>query len=104
MKLHGDGTASDLIVVMQESLMLAPYQPSAAAANYSMGLAMGGGGQQLAVQLIWLLFLVGWSLAFAVPVCGVLHMLGVLHPWPGLAPPWRFEPAVSFPISSTCLS
>ena len=65
-----------LVAVLQDLLALAPSKPSAAAANFSRGLAMGGDGQQLAVQLVGLLSLVCWTLVFTVPVCGVLHLAG----------------------------
>lgn len=39
---------------------------------------MGGNGQQLVVQLLWLVSIVCWSLLFTVPVCVVLQALGIL--------------------------
>lgn len=60
-----------------------PSLPTTVAVQSSRGLTMGGYGQQLAVQIAWLLFIVCWSLTFTIPVCMVLRVLGVL-PWIGM--------------------
>lgn len=66
-----------------------PSLPTPASAMFSSGLAMGGSGEQLVVQVLWLLFVVGWSLLVTVPVCLVLMVLGA-HPCIGETP-WSFS-------------
>lgn len=53
--------------------------PSEASAKWSGGVALGGSGNQLAAQALWLAFNVTWSLLLVVPVTFVLRALGSLR-------------------------
>lgn len=71
----GAETAHSACALLQDYIVLLPSLPTPDSAFFSNGLFMGGGGQQLAVQLMWLLFVMFWSLLFTVPVCLVLMVL-----------------------------
>eukprot|EP00892_Ulva_mutabilis_P010451 jgi/Ulvmu1/7779/UM004_0008.1 len=60
-------------------LLRLPPMPTTKAAAWSEGIAFGGLGNQLAAQLLWLMFCLTWSLLLVVPVTVVLRALGALR-------------------------
>ena len=61
-----------------DNLMHLAKQPSRLAATRSAGVFFGGDGRQLAVQLLWLSFILLWTVVITVPLCLGLRSMGIL--------------------------
>ena len=60
-------------------IRMLPMAPSDEASQISTGIVFGGNGSQLGLQLLWLLFILAWTITITVPLCLTLRSLGHLR-------------------------